>query len=95
MKHGTAFEATLLIGFKPMFSSARKGPSRLASLEKVITWTSERFNLPKGTAIFAAELACALRGCPPLETVISFWDTKGTRYHFKIFKRVADIVPED
>ena len=78
-----------------MFTSAPKSPARLAALETVKLWTRERFKLPAGTAIFAAELACALPGCPPLETVISFWNAQGKRYHFKIFKRVEEIVTDD
>ena len=31
---------------------------------------------------------------PPLETVIAFWSEE-RRHHFKIFKQVAEVVPED
>jgi nitrate reductase delta subunit len=33
--------------------------------------------------------------CPPIETVIAFWTGEGTRYRFKIFKPVADVVEDD
>ena len=78
-----------------MFTPFRKSPAHLQALERLKTWTRERFSLPSGCVIFAAELACTLPGCPPLETVISFWNDQGQRYHFKIFKRVEDIVPDD
>jgi len=78
-----------------MFDSSKKNPARLEALERLKDWTRERFQLDRGTVIFAAELACALPGCPPLETVISFWNTEGQRYHFKIFKAVNDIVLAD
>jgi hypothetical protein len=78
-----------------MFASFKKMPERLEALERLKVWTRERFALPGETIIFTAELACALPGCPPLETVISFWNAAGQRYHFKIFKPVAEIVMDD
>ena len=78
-----------------MFASAKKGPAHLQALETLKSWTRERFKLPPETVIFAAELACALPGCPPLETVISFWDARGKRYHFKIFKAVENLAIDD
>ena len=78
-----------------MFSSNKKHPSRLHAIERVKSWTRERFKLTDGTTIFAAELACALPGCPPLETVIAFWNAEGRRYHFKIFKPVEEIETDD
>lgn len=78
-----------------MFSSNKKSPTRLQAFERVKSLTRERFKLPDGTTIFAAELACALPGCPPLETVVSFWNAQGRRYHFKIFKPVEEIEAGD
>ena len=45
-------------------------------------------------AILVAEVACAVPGCPPVETVIAFW-MGGLRRHFKIFKPVAQIENDD
>ena len=78
-----------------MLGSFKNSPEHLQALDRVKEWTRERFKLPDGTTIFAAELVCALPGCPSLETVISFWNADGRRYHFKIFKRVEEIVTED
>ena len=78
-----------------MFNSGKRSLAHLHAVEQVKSWTRERFRLPASTTIFAAELACALPGCPPLETVISFWNAEGKRYHFKIFKRVEEIVLDD
>lgn len=78
-----------------MFAQRKRPPEHLADIERLKAWTRERFRLPAGTVVFAAELQCALPGCPPLETVISFWDAQGTRYHFKIFKAAKDIVFDD
>jgi hypothetical protein len=58
-------------------------------------WTRVRFKLPQDAAILVTEVACALPGCPPLETVVAFWTETGTRHHFKVFKPVEDVVPDD
>jgi len=78
-----------------MFTAPRKTPARLHAIEQLKRWTRARFALPGETVVFAAELACKLPGCPPLETVISFWDAEGRRYHFKIFKPVMEITEAD
>ena len=78
-----------------MFEKRKKPPQHLESIERLKLWTRERFRLPAATVVFAAELECALPGCPQLETVISFWDAQGTRYHFKIFKPATDITLEE
>jgi hypothetical protein len=78
-----------------MLPAFKKGPGRLEAAERVKEWTRERFGLARGAAILVAEVECALPGCPPLETVISFWDGDGARYHFKIFKRVAQVTNDD
>jgi len=73
---------------------AKKSPEHLAALERVRTWTRERFKLCDDAAILVAEVACGLPGCPPLETVVAFWaDEK--RHHFKVFKPIAEVVPDD
>jgi hypothetical protein len=74
---------------------ARKGPAHHAALERVRAWTRARFGLPVDDVILVSELACALPGCPPLETVIAFWTETDKRHHFKIFKPVAEVVADD
>ncbi len=72
----------------------RKSPEHSAALERVREWTRERFALCEDNAIFVAEVACGLPGCPPLETVVAFWaDEK--RHHFKVFKPVAEVALDD
>jgi hypothetical protein len=46
------------------------------------------------TAILVSELECRLPGCPPLETVIAFWEND-KRHHFKLFKPVKEVVYDD
>ena len=45
-------------------------------------------------AILVAEVACAVPGCPPIETVIAFWSEE-RRHHFKVFKPVAEVTEDD
>ncbi len=51
------------------------------------------FRWAKG-AILVAEVACAVPGCPPIETVIAFWSDE-RRHHFKVFKPVAEVTDDD
>jgi nitrate reductase delta subunit len=71
-----------------------KSPEHSHAVEIVRGWVRTNFRLPDDSAILVAELECALPGCPPLETVIAFWSEE-RRHHFKIFKPVAEVVPED
>jgi hypothetical protein len=72
----------------------KKSPEHRHALNRVREWTRLRFALREETTILVSELACALPGCPPLETIIAFWDNE-QRYHFKVFKPVAEIASED
>jgi len=58
-------------------------------------WTRERFKLPPEAAVLVSEIACAVPGCPPLETVVAFWTEDATRHHFKLFKPVEAVVIDD
>ena len=77
-----------------MLAFTRKSPKRSAALDRVREWVRGRFNLPDDAAILVAEVACALPGCPPLETVIAFWSDE-RRHHFKVFKPVTEVVCDD
>jgi nitrate reductase delta subunit len=65
------------------------------ALGRVTAWTRERFGLGDAAAISVSQVECRLPGCPPLETVVQFWTPDGTRHHFKVFKKTADIVEGD
>jgi hypothetical protein len=73
----------------------KKTPEHLQAIERVQEWTRARFALPLDAPVFASELACAVPGCPPLETVVAFWTENGERRHFKIFKPVEKVMEED
>ncbi len=72
-----------------------KRPEHVAAVDRLTAWTRARFKLPDDAAILVAEVACALPGCPPLETVVAFWTDSETRHHFKLFKPVEDVVLDD
>jgi nitrate reductase delta subunit len=76
-----------------MLAFSKKSPEHVAALGRVRDWVRERFKLDE-TAILVAEVACAVPGCPPVETVIAFWDA-GQRHHFKVFKPVALVTAAD
>jgi nitrate reductase delta subunit len=78
-----------------MLSTLKKRPEHLAVLDQVREWTRGRFKLPEDAAILVSEVACALPGCAPLETVIAFWTEGDKRHHFKLFKPVAEVVEDD
>jgi hypothetical protein len=77
-----------------MLGFTRKSLIRDAALERVRGWTRARFALPADETVMVTELACAVPGCPPLETHIVFWSERG-RHHYKIFKPLADVVEDD
>jgi hypothetical protein len=78
-----------------MLRSLEKRPEHLQALDRVKAWTRARFKLAEDVPILVSEVACGLPGCPPLETVIAFWTQTDTRHHFKVFKRLEEVVPDD
>lgn len=76
-----------------MLAFSRKSPEYSAALDRVRESVRERFALDDA-AILVAEIACAVPGCPPIETVIAFW-ADGRRHHFKVFKPVAEVTDDD
>ncbi len=78
-----------------MLTTFRKGDEHRQALRRVKAWTRARFRLPEEAAILVTEIACAVPGCPPLETVVAFWTEGEERRHFKVFKPVAEVVEGD
>lgn len=78
--------------FGPM---RRSDPARLAHADRVQAWTRARFGLAPDAVISVAQLACGVPGCPPVETVVMFWTADGEHYHFKLFKRLEEVVEDD
>jgi nitrate reductase molybdenum cofactor assembly chaperone NarJ/NarW len=72
----------------------KKSPGISAEQERVRTWTREHFKLGDDETIMVSELPCSDPGCPPVETHVVFWTQAGRR-QFKVFKPLAEVVPDD
>ena len=89
MNSGEATSSAMMLG------TFQKSPVHLEAVERAQQWTRARFSLAGEAVVIAAEIACQVPGCPPIETVIVFWTGDGTRYRFKIFKPVEEVVEDD
>lgn len=81
-----------------MFGSFAASPLQDAALARVETEVRTRFGLTAETSVLVTELACAVPGCPPLETVIAFWTgaaSEPLRHHYKVFKPVQQVTEDD
>lgn len=78
-----------------MFQSFQKSAGDREAIARIKSWTKSRFELPARTIIIVADINCQVPGCPPMETVIAFWDDDQTRYRIKIFKPVAEVQEAD
>ncbi len=78
-----------------MLGFIKKSPGHSLALDRVREWTRDRFGLTDDAVLMVSEVACSLPGCAPLETVVAFWTEGNRRHHFKVFKPVADVVPDD
>jgi nitrate reductase delta subunit len=52
-----------------MSSLMRKNGEYREAAARLREWTRERFALPEDAVILVTEIACALPGCPPRETI--------------------------
>jgi len=77
------------------FGAFRQDAANVRALERVKDWTRETLALAAGDTVLVAEVACARPGCPPLETVVTFWTRGEERHWFKVFKPVAEVVLDD
>jgi hypothetical protein len=75
----------------------KRAPSadHLAAVRQIKRWTRKRFMLDDDIVVFVAEVACGLPGCPPLETIVTFWTTPDQRHEFKLFKCAIEVVEDD
>jgi hypothetical protein len=67
---------------------------RSRAIARVREYARQRFHLSGDDTVTVAELACALPGCPPLETIITFWIGE-QRHHLKLFKPATEVIPDD
>lgn len=77
------------------FGAFKQDADHVRALERVKTWTRESLLLAVDETVLVSELACARLGCPPLETVVTFWTGVGERHWFKVFKPVAEVAFDD
>jgi hypothetical protein len=73
----------------------RQDPEHGRALERVMLWTRESLELTHDDTVLVAEVTCTQPGCPPLETVVTFWTGGAERHWFKVFKPVAEVVFDD
>ncbi len=78
-----------------LLDALRKGSQFFDARARLKQWTRERFALRAEDAIAISEIEGTLPGFPPLETVIEFRTADGLRHHFKVFKPLAAVAPED
>lgn len=76
-----------------MLGFVDRSAAHAEALDRVRAWVRARFELGDA-AILVAEVACAVPGCPPLETVIAFWSNE-RRHHYKVFKPVRAVTEDD
>lgn len=76
-------------------TSRRGGAPYLSALRRLKGWTRERFSLPEAATVLVSEESADLPGFPPLQTLVSFWTDPETRYAFKVFKPLEDVVEDD
>jgi nitrate reductase delta subunit len=73
----------------------RRDGAHARALERVKMWTRASLELAEDETVMVAEVACARSGCPPLETVVTFWTGGRERHWFKVFKPVAEVAFDD
>ena len=78
-----------------MQTTTAQQAARGEAFRRVREWTRSRFTLPDAATVLVSEMACALPGCPPIETHVLFVPPGGKRHHYKVFKPVGEVVPED
>ena len=77
-----------------MMRPSRRSADESAALERVRAWTRARFALGDEETVMVSEIACAVPGCPPIETHVVFWTVAG-RHHFQVFKPLAEVTKDD
>jgi nitrate reductase delta subunit len=85
-----------------MWSTVFRDEPPSAECARIEAWVRERFALCADDTVQVEERAGTLPGCPPLETVVSFWidaaddpEAAPLRHHCKVFKAALDVVPDD
>jgi hypothetical protein len=77
------------------FAAVRKGAGQFDAVERLKDWTRARFALGADDTVVVTEEKPGYPGCPPMETVVSFWTAGSTPHHFRVFKAVRDVAESD
>ncbi len=77
-----------------MLGFIKKSRGDSEASERLRAWTRARFGLTEDETVMVSEVACAVPGCPPIETHLVFWTERG-RHHYKIFKPLTDVIEDD
>jgi nitrate reductase delta subunit len=77
------------------FGAFKRDVEQMRALERVKAWTRESLLLAADETVLVCEVTCARPGCPPLETVVTFWTGGAERHWFKVFKPVAEVAFDD
>ena len=77
------------------FGAFRQDAAHQRALEQVRDWTRDCLDLAGDDTVLVSEVACSRPGCPPLETVVTFWTHAGERHWFKVFKPVTEVAFDD
>ncbi len=77
-----------------MLGFGKKGSIDGPALDRVRDWTREHFKLTEDETVMVSEIACAVPGCPLVETHVVFWTDQG-QHHFKVFKPLAEVAEDD
>lgn len=78
-----------------MLKTASRNAGKIDAVRRIKDWTRERFSLDADIPVMVAEVACGLPGCPPIETIVTFWTAPETRHAFKAFKPAVEVTAED
>ncbi|NWB91419.1 hypothetical protein HX777_10110 [Pseudomonas agarici] len=79
----------------PMFQTFKKSPGHQDAINQIKEWVRNTFSLSNQAVIAVAEISCQVPGCPPVETIIAFWNDDNTRYRIKLFKPLEEVLKED
>ena len=68
------------------FGAFRQDDEHICALNRVKAWTRECLELAVDDTVLVSEVSCALPGCSPLKTVVTFWIDGEARHWFTVFK---------
>ncbi len=77
------------------FSERRADPRRQEAVLRLLEATRERFMLEESDLVLVSEDSSGTPGFPPLETRVHFQGADGVPHHFRVFKPVSEVIPED